>query len=125
MEKIVDTPQELVIYFYSQRNKVFFLVYKSTKYTSSLQSKQGGDMIKGMIKVVKPKIDAWLNCREWTQRQLADAVRYDEANLSKILNGELEPSKQLMKKLMHLTGLGVVLFYFDKDAAVSAEKPNA
>jgi len=75
----------------------------------------------GIIKIEKEKIEGWLRCREWNQKQLAEALNCDEGNLSKIINGEIEPSKQLMKKLMVLTGLDLVLFTFDR-TAISEEK---
>jgi len=77
--------------------------------------------MQGMIKVQKEKIEQWLKCREWTQTQLAEALNYDEGNLSRIIKGEIEPSKQLMKKLMVITGLDLVMFVFDRNS-VSEEK---
>ena len=58
----------------------------------------------GMIKISEG-LKLWLRGRQWSQRELAKALNnYDEGVISKVLNGEMEPSKQLMKKLMDLTG---------------------
>lgn len=58
----------------------------------------------GMIKISEG-LKLWLEGRKWNQRELAEALNnYDEGVISKVLNGEMEPSKQLMKKLMDLTG---------------------
>lgn len=69
----------------------------------------------GLIILNKEKIEAWLKCREWNQKQLAESLNYDESILSKIINGEMEPSKQLMRKIMLLTGLDLAVFTFDRN----------
>lgn len=60
--------------------------------------------------VNKEKIEGWLRFRNWNQKQLAESIKYDEGALSKIINGDLEPSKTVMKKIMQITGLGWALF---------------
>jgi len=58
----------------------------------------------GTIKISEG-LRLWLRGREWNQRELAEALNnYDEGVISKVLSGEMEPSKQLMKRLMDLTG---------------------
>lgn len=74
-----------------------------------------------MIKV-SDGLKKWLEIRKWTNRQLCDALgNYDEGTISKVINGEMEPSKQLMKKLMILTGLDFELFYFDRNIESQGE----
>jgi len=72
----------------------------------------------GMIKI-SDSLKVWLQAREWNQRELAQALNYDEGVLSQVLSGEAEPSKQLMRKLMDLTGFDFgkgSLFIYDKNA---------
>jgi transcriptional regulator with XRE-family HTH domain len=77
----------------------------------------------GSILIDKVKIESWLRLRGWNQKELAAAVNYDEGNLSRIINGDLEPSKQFMKKIILLTGLDLSLFLFDRNhGAVSSEE---
>ena len=62
------------------------------------------------IIIDKEKLESWLRLKDWNLSKLANALNYDIGNLSKILSGEKEPSKQIMKKLMRITGLGWNLF---------------
>ena len=71
-----------------------------------------------MIKV-NDSLKQWLEIRHWTNRDLANAIGYDEAIISKVINGEEEPSKQLMKKLMDITG-----FDFGKGSLFVYERKN-
>lgn len=71
----------------------------------------------GMIKISEG-LKLWLQGREWSQRELAEALNnYDEGIISKVLSGEMEPSKQLMKRLMDLTG-----YDFGKGSLFTYEK---
>lgn len=69
----------------------------------------------GMIKVSE-KLEGWLKLTGWSYADLAKAVNYDEGRICSILKGTEEPSKQVMKKIMDITCLGVELFYYDRNA---------
>jgi len=74
-----------------------------------------------MIKV-NETLRRWLEIRNWSNRELAEAIGYDEGAISKVINGKKEPSKQLMKKLMDLTGLDFgreSLFVYERKNGVS------
>lgn len=73
----------------------------------------------GMIIIIKAKIGRWLEDRGWTQRELSEALNYNEGALSRAINGEEEPSKFLMKKLMWMTGLDLALFDFDREKSTN------
>ncbi|MCK4518527.1 MAG: helix-turn-helix transcriptional regulator [Candidatus Omnitrophica bacterium] len=68
----------------------------------------------GMLKVTN-KLKGWLELREWDNTRLAKELNYSDSLISLVLNGEQEPSKQMMKKLCFLTGLDVGdLFFCDR-----------
>lgn len=75
-------------------------------------------MTNGAFKVTE-KLLQWSELKGWTQRQLAEALNYDEAAVSRWFDKESpeHPSWQMMKKLCLLTGLNIGdLLTFDRVA---------
>lgn len=62
------------------------------------------------IKINSRIIESWLEDRKWSQKKLASVLGYNDSLISRVLSGNQEPTKQMMKKLMKLTGLGFRLF---------------
>ena len=81
-------------------------------------------MMKGLSKLRKNALETWLKGCGITQTQLAKDLEIDDGNFSKMVVGDLEPSKSFIKKLMMRTGYGFdALFDFDREA-VSEDKDS-
>lgn len=59
------------------------------------------------------RFKGWIQMVGWDYKELAKRCGYNEAFMSSVITGEVEPSKQLMKKLMNLTCMGMELFEYD------------
>lgn len=70
--------------------------------------------MKGAFRITE-KLTQWLQLKSWDQKQLADALKCDESEISQWCVGKKKdeiknlkhPSWQLLRKLCELTGLDV------------------
>lgn len=79
-------------------------------------------MTQGLIKINIAGLEKYLEGAKMTQTDFAKAIDFDAGNFSRTINGELEPSKPLIKKMMYFTGYPFdALFIYDRFAESVSE----
>ena len=74
------------------------------------QTKRGN-----MIKPNITRIEEFLNFRRWTQADLAEAMKFSAAYITRILNGERKPTNAFMDRMVIVTGLSLGELFFSVD----------
>lgn len=58
----------------------------------------------GIILVNKSALKTWMSGAKTNEYNVAKLIGYDPGNFGRMISGEIEPSKTVIKKLMNLTG---------------------
>ena len=69
--------------------------------------------------MIKPNIDRineFLEFRRWRKTDLATAMRLSESYITRIFNGEREPSRFFMDRLSCITGLSLGELFFSSNS---------
>ncbi len=65
-----------------------------------------------MIKVNQDRLTEYMTFRRWNRSELAKALDFSESYITLILNGDREPSREFMERLVSLTGLTLNDLFF-------------
>jgi len=68
-----------------------------------------------MIKINQEKLRDLMKLHDWTQRDLAKALDFSESYITLLLNGEREPSREFMARLISVSGLTLGDLFFCPD----------
>lgn len=80
----------------------------------------------GEIRLKKDVLMKWAEAPDLNEYGIAKKIEFDPGNFSKMVNGKMEPSKTLIKRLMKLTGYSFDdLFLFVRDSKPLAINGNA
>ena len=60
-------------------------------------------MVKVKLRLSKSFQKNYMAMRKWSGNDLAEAMRYKKQQVSQVLSGEIEPSRQFLRKLCELT----------------------
>lgn len=58
----------------------------------------------GTISINKSALKTWMLGARTNEYNVAKLIGYDPGNFGRMISGEIEPSKTVIKKLMNLTG---------------------
>lgn len=77
-----------------------------------------------MIKFNKPRIQEFLKFRRWKQTDFAKALNFSDSYLTLLLNGDREPSAEVMERIVNLTGLSFDDLFFCTTTYKNVSKAN-
>lgn len=68
-----------------------------------------------MIKINQNTLSDLMKLHDWTQRDLAKALDFSESYITLLLNGDREPSREFMARLISVSGLKIGDLFFCPD----------
>lgn len=77
-----------------------------------------------MIKINKRRLNEFMKFRRWRKTDLAKSMDFSDSYITRILNGDREPSAEFIERLHILTGLPLDEIFFCTKNPINGIKSN-